>query len=219
MARIRVLIADDHAMVRAGLRALLDAQPGQQVLDACVAPGGKTSHVLETCAGVRVTAVDVDERRLARVRENLARLRLDAEVVAGDAARPTGAWAQKRYDRILLDVPCTATGVIRRHPDIKLLRRAEDVAGLAARQADILDAVWPLLAPDGMLLYVTCSIIPQENRLQVASFLARTAGARPMAPAHPALARYARADGAGFQILPGAHELDGFFYAALVREH
>jgi 16S rRNA (cytosine967-C5)-methyltransferase len=190
---------------------LLDAHPGQRVLDACAAPGGKTSHVLETCAGARLTAVDIDERRLARVRENLARLRLDAEVAVGDAARPAGAWAQARYDRILLDVPCTATGVIRRHPDIKLLRRADDVAGLAARQAGILDAVWPLLAPDGILLYVTCSLLPDENHLQIGRFLARQADACPL----PIDAPWGRPAGAGRQILPGEHGMDGFFYARL----
>lgn len=192
---------------------LLDIRPGQRVLDACAAPGGKTAHLLETCPDAAVTAIDVDERRLGRVRENLARLGLAARVAVGDAQAPSGAWAEESYARILLDVPCTATGVIRRHPDIKLLRRAEDVAALAARQARILDAVWPLLEPGGILLYVTCSLLPRENHQQIDQFLTRQADARPL----PIDASWGRPTGAGRQILSGEDGMDGFFYARLQR--
>jgi 16S rRNA (cytosine967-C5)-methyltransferase len=192
---------------------LLDPQPGQAVLDACAAPGGKTGHLLEGCPDARVTAVDVDARRLARVRENLDRLGLAARLAEGDAEHPAGEWAAERYDRILLDVPCTATGVIRRHPDIKLLRRAPDVGELVARQARILDAVWPLLRPGGILLYVTCSLLPEENEGQIARFLGR----RPDARAVPIEAVWGRPAGAGRQILTGEHGMDGFYYARLRR--
>jgi len=192
---------------------LLDVRPGQQVLDACAAPGGKTAHLLETCPDAAVTAIDLDERRLDRVRENLTRLGLAARVAVGDASSPSGAWADQRYDRILLDVPCTATGVIRRHPDIKLLRRAGDVAALAARQARILDAVWPLLEPGGILLYVTCSLLPQENHQQIDRFLARQPDARPLALD----AAWGRPAGIGRQTLPGEEDMDGFYYARLTR--
>jgi 16S rRNA (cytosine967-C5)-methyltransferase len=192
---------------------LLDVRPGQRVLDACAAPGGKTAHLLETCPAIALTAVDVDERRLERVRENLRRLHLDAAVAQGDVARPQGGWAHTRYPRILLDAPCTATGVIRRHPDIKLLRRAEDVAALAERQARILDAVWPLLEPGGILLYVTCSVLPDENALQIDRFLERHADALPA----PIEAAWGSPAGVGRQLLPGESGMDGFFYARLMR--
>jgi 16S rRNA (cytosine967-C5)-methyltransferase len=192
---------------------LLDPRAGEGVLDACAAPGGKTGHLLEWCPEARVTAVDIDARRLARVRENLDRLGLAARLTQGDAERPAGEWAEDRYDRILLDVPCTATGVIRRHPDIKLLRRAQDVAELVARQARILDAVWPLLRPGGILLYVTCSLLPEENQNQVDRFLGRWPDARAL----PIDAPWGRVVGAGRQTLPGERTMDGFFYARLLR--
>jgi len=192
---------------------LLDPRPGQAVLDACAAPGGKTGHLLEWCPEASVTAVDVDPRRLERVRENLDRLGLAARLVQGDAECPAGEWAADRYHRILLDVPCTATGVIRRHPDIKLLRRAPDVDELVARQARILDAVWPLLRPGGILLYVTCSLLPEENQCQIDRFLDRRADARVV----PIDAPWGRPAGAGRQTLPGEREMDGFFYARLTR--
>jgi len=192
---------------------LLDPQPGERVLDACAAPGGKTGHLLEWCPDAEVTAVDLDSRRLARVRENLDRLGLQARLFAGDAGQPAGPWAQTPYDRILLDVPCTATGVIRRHPDIKLLRRATDVAELAERQARILDAVWPLLRPGGILLYVTCSLLPEENHLQIARFLDRRGDAGALAIE----AQWGRPMGVGRQTLPGERTMDGFFYARLQK--
>ena len=192
---------------------LLDPRPGDAVLDACAAPGGKTGHLLEWCPEARVTAVDIDPRRLGRVRENLDRLGLAARLVRGDAEHPAEAWGAERYDRILLDVPCTATGVIRRHPDIKLLRRSPDVDDLVARQARILDAVWPLLRPGGILLYVTCSLLPQENQRQIDRFLGRRAQARVL----PIDAVWGRAAGTGRQTLPGPCTTDGFFYARLAR--
>lgn len=192
---------------------LLDPRPGEAVLDACAAPGGKTGHLLEWCPEARVTAVDVDPRRLQRVSENLGRLGLAARLAQGDAERPGGDWASDRYDRILLDVPCTATGVIRRHPDIKLLRRAPDVAELVGRQARILDAVWPLLRPGGILLYVTCSLLPEENQRQIDGFLGR----RLDACAVPIDAPWGRPAGAGRQILTGERGMDGFYYARLAR--
>jgi 16S rRNA (cytosine967-C5)-methyltransferase len=192
---------------------LLDPRPGDAVLDACAAPGGKTGHLLEWCPAAQVTAVDIDPRRLARVGENLGRLGVSARLAAGDAERPDGAWAADRYDRILLDVPCTATGVVRRHPDIKLLRRAADVDDLVGRQARILDAVWPLLKPGGILLYVTCSLLPDENQRQIDGFLGRRGDVRAL----PIDAAWGRAAGAGRQILTGEGGMDGFFYARLTR--
>lgn len=192
---------------------LLDVQPGQWVLDACAAPGGKTCHLLERTPGARLQAVDVSEPRLERVRANLRRLHLRAEVERGDAARPVGPWVARRYARILLDVPCTATGVMRRHPDIKQLRRPQDVIELARRQAEILDAIWPLLEPGGKLLYVTCSILPAENDQQIDAFLHRQSQARVV----PIDADWGRPRGAGRQLRPGERDMDGFFYALLER--
>ena len=164
-----VSVQDGGAQLAAGL---LDLQPGQKVLDACAAPGGKSCHIKELEPGVELTALDVDESRLERVRDNLKRLQLEAKVVAGDAAEPKGEWAQVQYDRILLDVPCSATGVIRRHPDIKLLRRRSDLSTLSELQGRILSNIWPMLKPGGILLYATCSLIPRENEQQVERFLA-----------------------------------------------
>ena len=192
---------------------LLDPRAGDLVLDACAAPGGKTGHLLEWCPAARVTAVDIDPQRLERVGENLNRLGVAARLAQGDAERPSGEWAADRYDRILLDVPCTATGVIRRHPDIKLLRRAADVDELVGRQARILDAVWPLLKPGGILLYVTCSVLPDENQRQIDGFLGR----RRDACAVPIGAAWGRPAGAGRQILTGEGGMDGFYYARLTR--
>jgi 16S rRNA (cytosine967-C5)-methyltransferase len=184
---------------------LLDAQPGERVLDACAAPGGKTGHILER-ADVVLTALDVDAARLARVRDNLDRLRLTATLVEGDAAYPERWWDKQPFDRILADVPCSASGVVRRNPDIKWLRRPEDIAQFAAQQAVMLEALWRLLAPGGTLLYATCSIFNEENDGQVRAFLTR----------HPADAERCTlpeplSDGT---LLPDA-EHDGFYYALL----
>lgn len=186
---------------------LLDPRPGERVLDACAAPGGKTGHLLER-ADVALTALDVDAGRLARVRENLDRLRLDATLMQGDAARPDGWWDGRPFDRILADVPCSASGVVRRNPDVKWLRQPEDIAGFAARQATMLDALWRLLAPGGTLLYATCSIFREENDEQVAAFLARHAGNVERRSLPEPLTHGS--------ILPDA-EHDGFYYALLAK--
>lgn len=192
---------------------LLDAQPGQRVLDACAAPGGKTCHLLERIPDLDMTALDVDPQRLERVQQNLDRLHLQARLVAADAASPAGEWTRTPYHRILLDAPCSATGVIRRHPDIKLLRRAADIAALAARQAALLDALWPLLEHGGKLLYVTCSLMPMENEQQIEAFLQR----QPEAVALPLPDHWGHVRGPGRQTLPGEQGMDGFFYALLEK--
>jgi len=184
---------------------LLDAQQGERVLDACAAPGGKTGHILER-ADVDLTALDVDAMRLARVQENLDRLQLKATLVEGDAAQPDAWWDGRPFDRILADVPCSASGVVRRNPDIKWLRRPEDIAQFAAQQAVMLEALWRLLAPGGTLLYATCSIFHEENEGQVQAFLARHTGEAERCPLPEPLS-----DG---PLLPAA-EHDGFYYALL----
>lgn len=190
---------------------VLDAQAGSRVLDACAAPGGKTAAILETGA-VALDAVDNDDARLARVRENLTRLTLDANVICGDAAEPATWWDGKPYDRILADVPCSASGVVRRHPDVKWLRRPDDLARFAERQRRILDALWQLLAIDGKLLYATCSVFRDENHEQIERFLACHRDARRVPlPAPPTNAQTI----AG-QILPDERH-DGFFYALLQK--
>lgn len=193
---------------------LLELQPGQLVLDACAAPGGKSCHILESVAdGVTLTAVDLDRQRLMRIEQNLQRLGLDAAVVQGDAGNPGGDWGARRYDRILLDVPCSATGVIRRHPDIKLLRRSDDIPSLVETQRRILTAIWPLLKPGGMLLYATCSLIAQENEGQVVHFLETQEDAREK-PIEEAWGHQRRV---GRQTLPGEATMDGFYYACLEK--
>ena len=193
---------------------LLDARAGERVLDACAAPGGKATHLLER-ADVELTALDSDAPRLARVRDNLARLGLDTasvQLVAGDAAEPSTWWDGRPYDRILADVPCTASGIVRRHPDGKWLRRATDVAALGAIQRALLDALWGVLARGGTLLYATCSVFVEENEAQAAAFAARTPGAL-----RESVAYAPEVDARGGQLLPslpGArHNQDGFFYA------
>ncbi|MGD2118152.1 MAG: 16S rRNA (cytosine(967)-C(5))-methyltransferase RsmB [Chromatiales bacterium] len=192
----------------------LDLHAGMSVLDACAAPGGKTGHVLESVQPLRVTAIDVDDSRLQRVRENLSRLQLEADVVLGDAASDSGDWRQQQYDRILLDVPCSATGVIRRHPDIKLLRRPEDIDGLVTLQRCILNNIWPLLKPGGQLLYATCSLLPQENQQQVEWFLSQQTDAYALPLTYQA---DVQACSVGIQVLPGTAGMDGFYYARLGR--
>jgi 16S rRNA (cytosine967-C5)-methyltransferase len=196
---------------------LLDAQPGERVLDACAAPGGKAAHILERTPHVTLIALDVDAQRLERVHANFTRLGLQGTIVQGDAAQPAGWWDGQPFDRILLDAPCSATGVIRRHPDIRLHRTPADIARLAATQTQLLDALWPLLAPGGKLLYVTCSILPEENAQPLAAFVARHPDARVMNLQHPLLTHAAQRAGAGYQILPGTRNLDGFYYAQLAK--
>jgi len=199
---------------------LLAPQPGERILDACAAPGGKTCHMLERVGGpCHVTALDVSAARLDRVRENLARLGLSADVRKGDLAAPAEWWDGQAYDRILLDVPCSATGVIRRHPDIKLLRRAADIPALARRQRALLRAAWNLLATGGTLLYTSCSVLRAENEAVVADFLQATAGVedRTALLTREWRPNAAGSAGPGYLNLPGEAGMDGFYYACLAR--
>ncbi|OGA33882.1 MAG: 16S rRNA (cytosine(967)-C(5))-methyltransferase [Betaproteobacteria bacterium RIFCSPLOWO2_12_FULL_64_23] len=184
---------------------LLDVRPGMRVLDACAAPGGKAGHILEL-ADCALTALDSDPARLPRIGDNLARLGYSARVVCGDCLSPEGWFDGELFERILLDAPCTASGVVKRHPDIKWLRRESDIARLAAIQGRMLDALWQQLAPGGKLLYATCSVFPQENAQTIASFLARTNAAL----------RLPLAELDAGQLLPDARH-DGFFYALLEK--
>jgi 16S rRNA (cytosine967-C5)-methyltransferase len=186
---------------------LLDVSDGMRVLDACAAPGGKTAHLLEANT-LDLLALDADERRLRRVRENLTRLGLEARTAAGDAGAPEAWWDGQPYERILLDAPCTATGVARRHPDGKWLKRPDDATHLTGRQARLLDAVWPLLRPGGKLLYATCSLFREENETQAEHFLRRHGDARRETLTLPG--------GQGGQLLPSSDH-DGFFYARFVK--
>jgi len=191
---------------------LIDAQAGMRVLDACCAPGGKTGHILEL-ANVEMTALDSDAARLERVQSNLARLNLKAQVVAGDAG--SADWYDgKPFDRILADVPCTASGIVRRHVDIKWLRREADVASFVAQQAKILPSLWQMLAKGGKLLYVTCSVFKEENQAQIDQFLQKNADAQQL-PIEQALAQYDVAHMQGQLIPSNSH--DGFFYALLQK--
>ncbi|AGA84634.1 16S rRNA (cytosine(967)-C(5))-methyltransferase RsmB [Stutzerimonas stutzeri] len=207
----RVSVQDEAAQLAA---SLLDLAPGQRVLDACCAPGGKTCHLLERepqLAGL--VALDLEPKRLLRVRENLERLHLQAELVADDARATERWWDGKPFQRILLDAPCSATGVIRRHPDIKLTRQADDIAPLAALQGEMLDALWPTLEVGGVLLYATCSVLPTENREVIAAFLERTPGARELDLA----GGFGLPQMHGRQLLPQESGHDGFYYAKLIK--
>lgn len=194
--------------------ALLAAQPGDRILDIGAAPGGKTAQILEwfpESAGV--TALDIDAARLDRVRTNLARLGLSASCVVGDGSRPDTWWDGTPYERILLDAPCSATGVIRRQPDIKWHRRPEDIPDLVKQQQRLLDAAWPMLREGGRLVYATCSVLRDENDRQINAFLART----PSAHALPPPSELGEPAGAGVQRFPQAEGGDGFFYATLEK--
>ena len=212
------LVSVQDAAAQLAAPWLLDGIRGR-VLDACAAPGGKSGHLLELGgADIALTCIDKDEARLDGVTENLNRLRLDATIIAADASNPDEWWDKTPYDGILLDAPCSATGVIRRHPDIKLLRRASDIQELARIQASMLAALWPLLAPGGRLLYVTCSVLADENDAVVRQFLGSTAGARENDMLHNYNIRdLMRRKTCGFQILPGTAGLDGFYYASLEK--
>ncbi|WP_338488969.1 16S rRNA (cytosine(967)-C(5))-methyltransferase RsmB [Pseudomonas trivialis] len=206
-----ISVQDEAAQLAADL---LDLAPGQRVLDACCAPGGKTCHILEVekdLAGV--VAVDLEAKRLVRVRENLARLGLSAELIAADGRDTATWWDGKPFQRILLDAPCSATGVIRRHPDIKLTRQADDIAALAVLQGQLLDALWPTLEVGGILLYATCSTLPTENTEVIQAFLARTSGARELDLATTAGIKQPH----GRQLLAQEGGHDGFYYAKLIK--
>ncbi len=207
----RVSVQDEAAQLAA---ELLELAPGQRVLDACAAPGGKTCHLLEVEPALReVVAVDLEAKRLARVRENLERLQLDATLIAADGRDTAAWWDGTPFQRILLDAPCSATGVIRRHPDIKLTRQPEDIPALAQLQGELLDALWPTLAPGGVLLYATCSVLPTENSETVAAFLARTPDAQEVTIAGD----FGLQSPQGRQLLPQLDGHDGFYYAKLIK--
>lgn len=207
-----VSVQDTAAQLAAGL---LNVEAGQRVLDVCAAPGGKAAHILEMQPQLsELVAVDIDEIRLQRVRDNFQRLNLNAQLIVGDAARPGDWWDGKPFDRILLDAPCSAVGVIRRHPDIKLLRRPDDIAHLQTLQQDILEAIWPLLAAGGVLLYATCSVFKQENERQIEAFLDE----HPDAVEWPIEACWGEARKAGRQILTGQAGMDGFYYARIRKQ-
>jgi 16S rRNA (cytosine967-C5)-methyltransferase len=204
-------VQDEAAQLAA---TLLQLAPGQQVLDACAAPGGKTCHLLETEPQLnRLTALELDGERGKKIHQNLQRLNLCATVIQGDACLPQQWWDKQAYDRILVDAPCSATGVIRRHPDIKLLRHDEDIAVLAAQQFEMLNALWSLLKPRGILVYATCSVLPEENEQVIARFLAQQ---------NDAVSLEIDADWGikqtfGRQLFPQLQGHDGFYYARLQK--
>ncbi|MDK2778221.1 MAG: 16S rRNA (cytosine(967)-C(5))-methyltransferase RsmB [Pseudomonadota bacterium] len=204
-----VSVQDEAAQLAA---QLLAPQDGERILDACAAPGGKTCALLERAAA-RVVALDIEESRLGRVHENLARLQLTADVVCADMATPASWWDGEPFDAILLDAPCSATGVIRRHPDIKMLRRREDIEQLAVLQASLLASAWSLLKPGGRLLYATCSVLPQENSEQIRRFADAT---------HDLTLQkldfsWGNPCNAGRQLLPQQGGHDGFYYALMTK--
>ena len=213
-----VSVQDEAAQLGA---LLLNCQPKQRVLDACAAPGGKTCHILERGPSLTVWALDHDEARLRQIHMNLNRLKLHAHVVCGDVNTPDQWWDGQYFDRILLDVPCSATGVIRRHPDIKLLKRAEDIEILAQQQHNMLQNVWPLLRPGGMLVYSTCSIAPMENQEQIARFLDVCCDVVlqpiPIPPYAQNVAANIITTSYGMQLLPNSNGHDGFFYSVLKK--
>lgn len=194
--------------------SLLSLQPGQRVLDACAAPGGKLTHILECEPDLAAcVAVEKDAIRMVSIKENLQRLKLSAECICADVAQIEKWWDGKAFERILLDAPCSASGVVRRHPDIKLLRQPQDIKALAKEQLRLLRSLWPLLAPGGILLYVTCSIFPEENTQVIQSFLKAQADAISI----PIKAEWGVDCEVGRQVLPGQDEMDGFYYAILCK--
>ena len=207
----RLSVQDEAAQLAA---ELLELAPGQRVLDACAAPGGKTCHLLEREPGLaEVVALDADAGRLERVEQNLARLGLTARTLAADGRAVADWWDGTPFQRILLDAPCSATGVIRRHPDIKLTRQASDIAPLVQLQGELLDALWPTLEVGGILVYATCSVLPEENSSNLAAFLARTPGARELDIPAP----WGLAQPHGRQLLPQPDGHDGFYYCKLIK--
>ena len=206
-----VSVQDKAAQLAAGL---LDLKPGQKVLDLCAAPGGKTAHILETESELSsLLAVDVDPTRLLRIKQTLQRINLQAQLRVGDATKPDDRWDGLLFDRILLDVPCSALGVVRRHPDIKLLRREVDIRKLQIMQRDILNSAWRMLATGGKLLYATCSILKQENEHQIQDFIQKNTDVREI----PVDIPWGMARQYGWQLLPGDSDADGFYYALLQK--
>jgi 16S rRNA (cytosine967-C5)-methyltransferase len=209
-----ISVQDPAAQLAADLLAL---SPGQRVLDACAAPGGKTGHILEVMPQLSLTALDKNPRRLELVRQNLERLGFtdhpELQLRAADAADPDHWWDGRPYQRILLDAPCTATGVIRRHPEIKWLRTPQQRTDAVALQARLLQRLWLLLDVGGILLYATCSVLKDENDRQIEDFLA----SHPDAELSAFDAEWGRAGDPGSQILPGQQDMDGFYYARLQK--
>jgi 16S rRNA (cytosine967-C5)-methyltransferase len=205
-------VQDAGAQLAAPLLAPAD---GMRVLDACAAPGGKTTHLAEL-ASLDLVALDIDPSRVVRMRDNLARLDLAARTIVADAAEPNRWWDGNAFDRILVDVPCTASGIVRRHPDGKWLRRETDIEGFSAQQRRLLDALWPCLKRGGTLLYSTCSVFAAENDDQVVAFLDRQRDALRIRLTLPP--EYGATDGQLLPAAPGAaHNHDGFFYALLQK--
>jgi 16S rRNA (cytosine967-C5)-methyltransferase len=191
----------------------LEPAKGESILDCCAAPGGKTCHLIEFQPEItKIVALEISEKRASRIEENLLRLGHNAEIVIGDASSPEKWWDGQLFDRVLLDAPCSATGIIRRHPDIKWLRKAKDIDVLVNLQKQILDAIWALVKPGGTMLYATCSILPEENHLQISDFLSRT----PNASLDNGFCNDS-VDKPGKQILPGDQQMDGFYYARLLK--
>ena len=205
-------VQDESAQLAAPLLALA---PGMRVLDACSAPGGKALHCLHLCPQINLTALDCDGQRLAALRQNLHRCGLQdcAQIMHADAADTGAWWDGSPFERILLDAPCSATGVIRRHPDIKHLRQPQDISASAQRASAMLDALWEVLAPGGLLLYANCSIMPQENSAVVEHFMERTGDCKE----RPINAAWGLAQRRGRQLLPMQDGGDGFYYALLER--
>ncbi len=209
----QVSVQDEAAQLAA---ILLNPQAGDRILDACAAPGGKTIHLLEREKDIDLLALDIEESRLKKIQENLDRTHLKAQLITANAFDPDSWWDNKPFDRILLDAPCSASGVIRRHPDIKLLRHQDDIPKLLQDQAQILNALWPLLKSGGMLLYATCSVLAEENSLQIQDFLQQHADAE----LQPIKSDWGLQQVAGKQILPGddgEKGMDGFFYALIQK--
>ena len=200
-------IAAQHAT------SLLQLRPQLRVLDACAAPGGKICHLLEHEPTLISTALDIDPKRLPRIKDNLSRLHLHASIREGDASKPETWWDGIPFERILLDAPCSATGVIRRHPDIKWLRTPNDIDNITQLQQQLLQSLWPLLSTNGLLVYATCSVLPEENEQQIATFVAHQPDARVV----EIPASWGYATGHGRQILPGEDDMDGFFYSVLQK--
>jgi 16S rRNA (cytosine967-C5)-methyltransferase len=206
-----VSVQDSSAQIAA---PLLDCQPGMRVLDACAAPGGKTLHIMQSAEQLEMFALDKDEQRLQRVAQNIRRANLDAKLIHADAAQIESWFDGIQFDRILLDAPCSASGIIRRHPDIRILRQAEDIQQLVQQQRNLLDALWPLLINGGRMLYSTCSVFHAENELQISNFCDRQVDCieLPLNSVQWGVQRpYGR------QILPGFHDMDGFYYALLEK--
>lgn len=192
-------------------RDLIDPKAGERILDACAAPGGKTAHLLETCPEIELTALDKQAQRLEQLELTLERLGLEAQTIVADAADVKSWWQDEKFHKILLDAPCSATGVIRRHPEIKWLRSKDQVKSAVQLQADLMAALWPLLEPGGILVYATCSILKRENSQQIQHFLEQNSDATEEKPA----LEWGVATSHGRQIMPGEARMDGFFYAVL----